>query len=849
MSAVARVKLTVDGHSVECSAGITILDAADGAGIYIPRICHHPDLPPVSEVILAGTVNQVEARVVGENPGANVAKEAHCNLCLVEIEGQPEPVNSCITKVDDGLIVRTDTEEVIRRRKEALSRLLADHPHACLTCAQREGCSRTDCSANVPVEERCCVLLGRCELGKVSEYIGIPNDTPKYTPQHLTSTENDPLFTRDYNLCIGCLRCVRVCQKVQGLDILGAVWKNDRAWVGTLTGDGLEEAQCRFCGACVEVCPTGALRDKEGAAAVRRDSPLPCVGNCPAGIDIPGYVRAIAAGRHQEALDIIRSRVPFPGILGYVCFHPCEEVCRRSEIDQPVAICDLKRYVADAVDNADSRAISRKPDTGKRVAIIGSGPAGLTAAYYLGSLGNQVSLFDREQKPGGMLRYGIPDYRLPPEILNRELEALGTLGISFHMDYQFDSEDIIGEFKSQGFDAILVTIGASLSKVLPIENSDADGVLMGLEFLKSAKLSQELPLGDKVVVIGGGNVAIDAAMTATRLGARSVQLFCLESRDEMPAHSWEIAQAEEEGVEIHPSWGPKEFRTSDGRIAGVEFKRCTKVFDEQGRFDPQYDESEIKRISAQSVIVTIGQQVDLEPLSHVENLRKGGGNTLTVDEDFSFGLEGVFAAGDMIRGPSSVVEAVADGRCVADVIDRYMGGNGLADLDQPSSEIDLSADGASRDQFLQSRQQCRSADPEERKSSFGVIQQTLSEQEAIIEAQRCLQCHLRRQITPVVLPPERWLQLNEEAVDSVPDSEGVYQLLNDEKRVIRITGTPNMRQDLTSCLENPGEARWFLWEEDPMYTKRESELIQQYLQKHGELPGGGGSDDDLDDLF
>ncbi|MBU2624378.1 MAG: FAD-dependent oxidoreductase [candidate division Zixibacteria bacterium] len=849
MSAMATVKLTIDGQSIECSAGRTIIEAADAAGIYIPRICHHPDLSPVSEVTRADVVYQAETRIVGENRGANIGKEAHCNLCLVEIEGQPELVNSCITLVDDELIVQTDTKEVIRRRKEALSKLLADHPHACLTCDQREGCSRTDCSANVPVEERCCVLLGRCELGKVSEYIGIPNDTHRYIPQQLTSTENDPLFTRDYNLCIGCLRCIRVCRKVQGLDVLGAIWKNNRAWVGTLTGAGLKEAQCRFCGACVEVCPTGALLDKEGVPAVRRDSPLPCVANCPAGIDIPGYVRSIAAGRNRVALDIIRSRVPFPGILGYVCFHPCEDVCRRSEIDQPVAICDLKRYVADAVVNADSRPINRKSDTGKKVAIIGSGPTGLTAAYYLGSLGNQVSLFDQEHRPGGMLRYGIPDYRLPPEILDGELGVLDTLGISLHMDHRFDSENRISELKSQGFDALLVTIGASVSKALPIENSDLDGVYLGLEFLKSAKLSQELLLGDQVVVIGGGNVAVDAAMTAIRLGARFVHLVCLESRDEMPAYSWEIAQAEEEGVEIHPSWGPRKFTSSRGRISGIELKRCTRVFDEQGDFDPQYDESEIKHISAQSVIVTIGQQVDLEPLNHVKNLSRGPGAALNVDKDFSFGLEGVFAAGDMIRGPSSVVEAIADGRRVADIIDRYIGGNGLADSDQTSAEIDIPTADVSRDQFLQHRQQCRSADPEERKSGFGLIQQTLSEQEAMLEAQRCLQCHLRRQITPVVLPPERWLPLNEEAMDSVPDVEGVFQLLNDEKRIIRITGTPNMRQDLRSWLENPGNAKWFLWEEDPMYTKRESELIQQYLQEHGELPGGGGSDDDLDDLF
>jgi NADPH-dependent glutamate synthase beta subunit-like oxidoreductase len=642
---------------------------------------------------------------------------------------------------------------------------------------------------------------------------------------------------------------VRVCSKIHGLDILGAIWKDKRALVGTLAGSELKEAQCRFCGACVEVCPTGALLDKEGVPAVRRDSPLPCVGNCPAGIDIPLYVRSIAAGDYREALDIIHSRVPFPGILGYVCFHPCEDVCRRGEIDQPVAICDLKRYVADTVIDADSFPVQRKPDTGKKVAIIGSGPTGVTAAYYLGSLGNQVSLFDRESKPGGMLRYGIPDYRLPSDILDRELSVLDTLGINFHMDHKFDGEKWIDDLKTQGYDAILIAIGASASKALPIEDSDLDGMYPGLEFLRSAKLSQKPRLGDRVVVIGGGNVAIDAAMTAIRLGAGSVQLICLESRNEMPAHDWEISQAEEEGVEIHTSWGPERFTSSEGRITGIEFKRCTRVFDDQGRFDPHYDEGDTKHVPADSVIVTIGQQVGQELLHHIAGLSQGPGDSLNVDESFKVGPEGVFAAGDVTRGPSSVIDAMADGRRVADVIDRFLGGGGLPEDDRQPPELNVTESVVSSDQFELPRQKGRFEDPGKRKSGFGLIQLTLTEQEATAEAQRCLQCHLRQAITPVVLPPVRWQSLNEDAVDSVPNTEGVLQLLNDEKKVIRIAGTQNMQQELKNCLEDPGNARWFIWEEDPMYTKRETELIQQYLQEYGELPGGGAGGDDLDDLF
>ncbi len=842
---MAELVFEIDGCSVECSSGKTILEAADSAGIYIPRLCYHPDLPPASEVIRADSIYQADISIVGEKPGTASGEEALCNLCLVEIDGCPEPVNSCITPVEEGMVVRTDTENVKQRRKEALSKILADHPHACLTCAQKEGCSRTECSLNVPVDERCCILLGHCELEKIADYIGIPPDAPKYKPKHYPVVKSDPLFDRDFNLCIGCLRCVRVCNDIRGVKALGAIWKDGRSWVGTVGSAELKEAHCRFCGACVEVCPTGALLDKEGVPAVRRDVPVPCVGSCPAGIDIPHYVRLIALGRNREALELIRSRVPFPRILGYVCFHPCEDVCRRGEIDQAVAVCALKRFAADSVTDEDLLLIERQPDTGKKIAVIGSGPTGLTAAYYLGALGHEVDLCDDADKPGGMLRYGIPDYRLPPEILERELKILDKMGINFIMNQRIDSKFGIPELKAQGLDAILIAAGASASKELPLKNSDFDGVFYGLEFLKSAKISNQPRLAGQAVVIGGGNVAVDAAMTALRLGADDVHLVCLESRDEMPAHEWEIAQAVEEGVEIHPSWGPGEFKSKNNKVSGVELVRCTRVFDEQNRFDPQYDENETEYIDADFVIITIGQEVDRGLFEHIENLHGGPGQPLKIDEDFAIGINGVFAAGDVVRGPSSVVEAIADGRKAAEAIDIYLGGKGIVEIIPDLASLDDPRLGTSGDSFDRPRQKLNVADPGERKSGFGLIEETFQEQAARSEAERCLQCHLRQMITPVILPPEPWLSLDKKTAESVPDTEGVFRLLDAEKKVIRISGTANLRQGLSECLENPGHAAYFIYEEDPMYTKRESELIQQYLQEYGKLPVGNDMDDDL----
>jgi NADPH-dependent glutamate synthase beta subunit-like oxidoreductase len=846
---MTTLTFTIDGQTVSCPSGKTILQAADAAGVYIPRMCHHPDLSLVCDVVWAGEVHQDKRKITGERPSARAGEEAHCNLCVVQIEEPSEIVNSCVTPTADGLIITTDSSEVIRRRKQALSRILSDHPHACLTCAQKEGCSRTDCSSNVPVAERCCRLLGHCELQKVSEYVGIPDDTPKYVPAGHPRTTDDPLFERDFNLCIGCLRCVRTCQIVVGADVLAAVWKDGRAWVGTRSGVRLQEAQCRFCGACVEICPTGALLDKEDVPAVRPDTLVPCVAGCPAGMDIPRYVRSIADGRYEDALQIIRAAAPFPSLLGYVCFHPCENSCRRAEIDQAVGICALKRFVADTAAESESYSIRKQPDTDKKIAVIGSGPAGLSAAFYLSLQGNQVSLFDRESRPGGMLRYGIPDYRLPAEILDRELKSLDTLGVEFHMDYKLGDEHGIDELKSGGFDAILITTGTSANKSLTIENSDLDGIVSGLEFLRSAKLSQHARLEGRAVVIGGGNVGIDAAMTALRLEAEAVHLVCLESRDEMPAHEWEIAQAEEEGVIFHTSLGPRRYVAAGNRVSGIELVACSRVFDDQGRFAPILDETRTKTMPADFVIVAIGQQVDPELFSHVRGLSQKPGGTLHVDGYAVTGFEGVFAAGDVTLGPSSVVDAIADGKRAADTIDRFLGGDGLVESSPARTKPVTSYRETPYDIFERCRHAGRVADPSVRKSGFGLIQETLSEEDARMEAQRCLQCHLRQSITPVTLPPEMWQPLTAETVEAVPAAEGVFQLLDDAKKVTRIAGAVNLQQSLKECLENPGSAKWFIWEEDPMYTKRESELIQKYLQQFGELPGGGGGDDDLDDLF
>jgi NADPH-dependent glutamate synthase beta subunit-like oxidoreductase len=845
---MAKLTLKINGNQVECLEGRTILEAADAAAIYIPRLCYHPDLPATGEVLLSERVFQGNSEIVGEKSGVAVGDTAHCNLCLVQVQGLDKPVNACITPIEEGMDIQSETPEIIALRKQALSKILATHPHACLTCAQKEGCSRTSCSTNVAVEERCCVLLGRCEIGKVSEYIGIPGDTPRYLPRNLPVIKDDPLFDRDYNLCISCLRCVRVCRDVRGADILGAAWKDDHAWVGTLKKGNLVEAECRFCGACVEVCPTGALLDKDNVPKVTRDADLPCVGGCPAGIDIPRYLKLISMGRYKDALEVIRSRVPFPGILGYVCFHPCEDACRRGSIDQAVAICSLKRFVADEVPLEELTPVNKNPDSGKKVAVIGSGPAGLTAAYYLNLSGHRVDIFDENDKPGGMLRHGIPAYRLPDEVLDRELESLENAGIDFKMNRYICEDFGIDGMKSSGYDAILIAVGTSASKMIDVESSDAEGIYPALDFLRSAKSDNQPALSGKTVVIGGGNVAVDAAMTSYRLGAEKVTLVCLESRKEMPAHDWEIAQAEEEGVEVINSRGPKKFVSDNGHVSSIEFKKCVRVFDEQGKFNPVYDESDVIKIDADFVVVAIGQETRGAVVDYIKEKQNFAGGLLKVNNEYATGIVGVFAAGDVVKGPSSVIEAIAAGRKSAEAIDRYLGGNGLMEVEPVFSEADNPRLESGPEAILRERRTGKIAEPAARKKRFCVIEETLEETAARLEAQRCLQCHLRQRITPVILPPALWLPFDRENVEKAPESEGVFQLLDAGKKAIKIKGTADLRKDLFESLENPGSAVYFEWEEDPMYTKRESELIQQYLQQYGEMPGGGAGDD-LDDLF
>lgn len=838
---MSDISLTIDGVECACKEGDSILQAALASGIYVPNLCHHPDLTTPDKTRRTAAVHRGDESFAGES-GEGEPWEG-CGLCLVDVTGSDEPVRACVTWARDGMEVETSSERVKELRRRNLSALLATHPHACLSCAEREGCTRITCSLNVPVEERCCPLLGKCELQKVADYVGIPEYTPRYTYRDRPVLKNEPLFSIDYNLCIACGRCVRACNDLRGVMALGTAKVEGETIVGHMAAGGLEESECRFCGACVEVCPTGALRDKVETSGAREDWLVPCRSTCPAGVDVPQYIRFISQGRYDEATGVVRERAPLPLTLGSACFHPCETVCRRSELDDPIAICSLKRFAAER-ESAPPEPPSPEP-SGKKVAVVGSGPAGLSCAWYLARKGHAVEVLEAGDEPGGMMTQAIPEFRLPKSTVLREIEHLAEHNIRIKTSTPVEVENP-ADLLQRGFDAVFIAVGNAEAKRIDVPGIEGPGVHWGLDLLREVKAGERPSIGERIIVIGGGNVAVDAALTAVRIGGREIHMVCLEKPDEMPAHGPELEQAVSEGVTVHNSWGPAEVLRENGEVTGVHFVRCTRVFDNSGRFDPKFDEGETFSLEADTIVLAIGQALG-DPFA--DSPLKDAGDRLAADHSTcATAFEGVYAGGEATRGPLSIIGAVQEGRKAAAAMDLFLGGDGRLHDDrsiEPEPAIGRD-DGFAR----RERREPAPPRPEGGHGSFAQIAGVYTEEEARYEAGRCLQCDLRLQISSVLPPPktEKLKALDEENLSAVPPTAGVYRLVDSGGEVFRISGTSNLKDALEAELEKGMESVRYEIEENPMYSQRESELIQQYLQQHGKMPGGGG-DDDLDDLF
>lgn len=471
-----------------------------------------------------------------------------------------------------------------------------------------------------------------------------------------------------------------------------------------------------------------------GALKNRKTVLPPCTENCPAGIDVPRYIRHIQHGDFDGALVVVRERIPFPAVCGYACVHPCEARCARIQFDETVAIRMLKRAAKEQSSGTGPMRRAAAP-TGKSAAIIGSGPCGLTAGYYLALLGHTVEVFEKDERPGGMLRFAIPEYRLPQEALENDLGLLFGSGARFR-----GGEDVRVAQLAGRYDAVLIASGNQSSKRLAVPGSALPGAYWGLDFLRSVKKGGEVPVGEKVCVIGGGNVAVDAAMSARRLGAKDVRIICLERPGEMPAYPWEIAQAVEEGIAIENSWGPETVHGKEDKVAGISCLRCVSVFDDEGKFNPRYDPAVTRNFDADTVIFAIGQAPDTGFINVTGVCAREEG-LIDVDNDLATGAPGVFAAGEAVTGPSSIIHAIAEGRRAAISIDRFLGGEGTIDRAEEGGACLEVREPSPRGTL---RHRAGTVDPEERVTGFVPVETGYSAETAVGEALRCLACDVRQ---------------------------------------------------------------------------------------------------------
>ena len=458
-------------------------------------------------------------------------------------------------------------------------------------------------------------------------------------------------------------------------------------------------SKCTSCGECTKVCPVDVVSEHNqglnnrkaifkqyeqaipGSYGISKRSVAPCKATCPAHVSIQGFIALMQQEKYAEALKLFKQEHPFPGSCGRVCHHPCESVCTRGDADQPLAIQYLHRFLAD-LDFEDASPwipeISEKRE--EKIAIVGSGPAGLTAAYYLAQKGYDVTVYEKLPVKGGMMAVGIPEYRLPKAELEKEIAVIEALGVTIRTGVEFGKDITLDSLKKDGFSAVFMATGLHGSRALGVKGEDLKGILKGTHFLQDAALGKAKKLTGKTIVIGGGNVAVDVALTARRLGAEDVTMVCLEKRDEMPAWDYEIEEALEEKVNIVNSKGPLRFYgNDDGQVTEVAFQECTSVFDENGRFNPQYDDCQLTSYEVDHVIVAIGQmgETDFAKDQGIALTRPGGyeADPVTLQTP----IEWVFAGGDAYYGPKSVVDAVASGKTAAESIHRFINGLDLTE--------------------------------------------------------------------------------------------------------------------------------------------------------------------------
>ncbi len=538
----------------------------------------------------------------------------------------------------------------------------------------------------------------------------------------------------------------------------------------------VDKDKCVACGECVENCPVNALqlgqklctpkplpqkkqetpRDTEWGPerwnpeyrTNRKDvvdtGTSPCKTECPAHISIQGYIKLASQGRYQDALELIKHENPFPAVCGRICPRKCESACTRGDIDDPIAIDEIKKFIAEQDLNNENRYIPKKRhDYGKKIAVIGAGPAGLSCAYYLAIDGYRVTVFEKQKALGGMLSLGIPSFRLEKDVVNAEIAILKELGVEFKTGIEVGKDISLKKLRAQGYEAFYLAIGAQAGRKLNIEGENAEGVIAGVDFLREVNLGNKLQLKGTTVIIGGGNVAIDVARTAARVGADKVAMFCLESREQMPALEEEVEETLSEGIDINNSWGPKRILTAGGRVTGVEFRKCTSVFDANGRFNPVYDENNTILVEADHVLLSIGQSIDWGNLAADSKLEFHPGGTVKTDSfTYQTAEPDVFAGGDAVTGPKFAIDAIAAGKQGAISIHRYVHPGQSLVIGRDRREYhSLDKDNLDLDSYdRQPRQHAPHVSGSVSRESWGDLRKTFTLEQITLETQRCLSC-------------------------------------------------------------------------------------------------------------
>lgn len=571
---------------------------------------------------------------------------------------------------------------------------------------------------------------------------------------------------------------VNVCYALRTSQLFNTPNMSRSAYVANV-----ETANCVACGRCVEHCPAGALKlgqklcttkgeveypKQELPDAVKwgpekwsenyRDNnrinthesgTAPCKTACPAHIAVQGYLKMAAQGRYTDALALIKKENPFPAVCGRICNKRCEDACTRGTVDRAVAIDDVKKFIAQKDLDAETRFIPKKviPATkgyfDEKVAIIGAGPSGLSCAFFLAEKGyRNVTVFDKNKEPGGMLRYGIPNYKLEKEIIDAEIDVIKEMGVEIKCGVEVGKDITLDELRAQGYKAFYMAIGAQGGRKAGVDGEDADGVITAVEFLHQAAETEEYPIGKRTVVIGGGNVAIDSARVSVRCGAKEVNMYCLEQRDEMPAADYEVAEAEEDGVKVNCGWGPKEILTKDGKVSAVVFKKCVSVKDENGRFSPKYDENDTITVECDSVVLSIGQSIHWGDMLNGTKAELNRNNTISADtKTLQTGEEDIFAGGDALTGPRFAIDAIATGKEAAISIHRYVQPHSSLTIGRnPRYYVELDKDDIVLPSYDSSERQTPQATKKVDKLGFRDDNKLLTEEQVKIETSRCLGC-------------------------------------------------------------------------------------------------------------